>query len=508
MTALFAQAAPDPISWYPFVILAISVSFIVIAITRFRFHPFLALICSALIAGWLSSRSFSELVDNTQLVSQGFGQTASGVALVIALAALIGMCLMESGAADQIVRRLMKIFGEKNAGWALMVSGFLLSIPVFFDTVFFLLIPLARMLGLRTGRNYLFYVMAIGGGGAITHSIVPPTPGPLLVGGELKLDLGVIMMAGLVAGLLPAIVSLQFSRWLDLRMPVPVRATEGSSLEDLKTSIEKKESDLPSFTLSLMPVILPAILIATFSFIDMFEKAQIKKDAISIYQQEVEVYGDLDYTMEDALDLAVNDTEKYSSIHKVGRFFGDKVIALGIGALIALLILLKQSGMSLKEFGARSTDPLTTAAVIILITSAGGAFGAMIRNTGIGDTIRMASEGYQLDHMHIVLAWVVTAVIRIAQGSATVAMITGASLMSAVLQSGVDLSYHPLYIFLAIGFGSITCSWMNDSGFWIVCKLSGFTEKETLKSWTTLLTLIAVIGLLETFVFSYILPFK
>ena len=151
-------------------------------------------------------------------------------------------------------------------------------------------------------------------------------------------------------------------------------------------------------------------------------------------------------------------------------------------------------------------DPLQTAGVIILITGAGGAFGGMIRLAGVGETIEALARNNDISL--ILLAWSATAVIRIAQGSATVAMITGVGLMGAILENTPGLNYHPFYIFLAIGFGSITLSWMNDSGFWVVQRLSGFTEKETLKTWSVLLTAISLLGLVQTLVFSKILPFK
>ena len=146
------------------------------------------------------------------------------------------------------------------------------------------------------------------------------------------------------------------------------------------------------------------------------------------------------------------------------------------------------------------------AGVILLITGAGGAFGAMIRLSGVGEVIGALAK--EFDISAVLLAWVATAVIRIAQGSATVAMITGVGLMSAMIGDGSDLAYHPLYVFLAIGFGSITLSWMNDSGFWVVQRLSGFTEKETLKTWSVLLTAIALLGLVMTLAGSILLPLK
>ena len=163
--------------------------------------------------------------------------------------------------------------------------------------------------------------------------------------------------------------------------------------------------------------------------------------------------------------------------------------------------------MSLRVFGEKSAGPLETAAIIILITSAGGAFGYMIRESGITAVIEFYAKAYSINY--ILLAWGVTAVIRIAQGSATVSMIVGAGLMAGVIHNPafpVDLPYHDLYIFLAVGFGSITCSWMNDSGFWIVGKLSGMTERETLKTWTPQLTIISLVGLGQILLCAKYLP--
>jgi hypothetical protein len=207
------------------------------------------------------------------------------------------------------------------------------------------------------------------------------------------------------------------------------------------------------------------------------------------------------------LDYELSQSGNFSAFHGFMKFAGNKIIALGLGALISILLLMKQAGISFATFSERCTGPLETAGVIILITSAGGAFGLMIQNTGIGDSIKAMGVGDGGAFKMLLLAWVVTAIIRIAQGSATVSMITGAGLMAAIIGDGSFLSFDPVYVFLAVGFGSITCSWMNDSGFWIVGKLSGFTEKETLKSWTVLLTVIAVIGIVQTLVMATILPY-
>lgn len=500
--SLLAQAA-DSVSYWPLGILAISVVFIVFSIIKLKLHPFLALIFAAVLTGLLTGDLPGMTTENVGLFKNrvalndtpddttndmllalnwsflGFGNTAGGIGFVVALAAIIGTCMLGSGAADRVVRALMNLFGEKRAGLVLLLSGFLLSIPVFFDTVFFLLIPLARALSLRTGKSYTLYVIAMAGAGAITHSMVPPTPGPLMIANGLKLDLGLAMMAGLSASILPAILVLFLARKFDSKFNIPMRDTPGASTSELKSIVDKKDSELPNLFLSSLPVALPVVLISLVSILKLANK-------------DISAAGWFQYL----------------------EFFGNPNVAMLVAAVISIYTLAAQmiGEKRIGEGGVMSTlakaleNPLQTAGIIILITGAGGAFGGMIRLAGVGETIEALAKSYNISL--ILLAWGATAVVRIAQGSATVSMITGVGLMSAVIGDGSDLAYHPLYIFLAIGFGSITLSWMNDSGFWVVQRLSGFTEKETLKTWSVLLTAIAVLGLVQTLIFSKILPLK
>lgn len=597
-------AAAGPIDYWPIAVLLISVIFIIFSIGVMKLHPFIALLGAALLTGWLGAEG-GDLIQKAdtygaviQQVGEGFGVTAGKVGLVIALAAIIGMCLMESGAADRIVQAFINLFGEKRAGWALMASGFFLSIPVFFDTVFFLLVPLARSLAKRTGKNYLLYVLAIGGGGAITHSIVPPTPGPLLVGEFLNLEIGILIAAGLAGGILPAIVSLYFAKFMNAKFPIPLASTRQggeealSDAEDLMPKAGENNSNgteenaselqpateekkLPSLFASMLPVILPAILLASASVINLIEETRLKAE---ITEEIMTANGGETYDSEEVkakFEAEKDNFERYPLYYAISQFLGNKVVALGIGALLAAIVMLKltavslwllfiifitvglhqgllfynvipsssiefalmnfeftigthlifstivfligviactilisaKAGNKLTLFGKLCAGPLETAGVIILITSAGGAFGTMIQGTGIANTISAMAQEYNINM--VVLAWTVTAFVRIAQGSATVSMITGAGLMAAILsQEGFSLPYNELYIFLAIGFGSITCSWMNDSGFWIVGRLSGFTEKQTLSTWTPMLTLIALVGLGQTWLMSEFLPLK
>jgi len=445
--------------YWPFIVLTIGIIAVVLMISKWRIHPFVALILSAILVGLVSVELPGDghhVVKAVEIPMTEFGSVAGKIAWVIALAAIIGTAMMESGAAQKIVNWLISTLGEQQASVALLISGFVLSIPVFFDTVFFLLIPLAIALALKTNKNYVLYVMAIGGGAAITHSLVPPTPGPLIMAETLNLDLGLTILAGLSSGIVPALAVLIVSKRMNTRFNIPVRVSFNGAGDD---------QSQPGLMASIMPVVAPIILISMASI----------------------------------TEVVAGSTPAWMA------FWGNKNIAMGVGTAIALWLWVKQRHLKGSELWKEIGKPLEIAGIIILITSAGGAFGAMIKHSGIGIAIESLTENFHISY--IILAWLIAAVMKTAQGSSTVSMITSASIMLAIIGTGVDLPYHPMYILLAIGFGALFISWMNDSGFWVVIKMSGFTEKEGLRIWTVLLAMISLVGLAEILVISWIFPF-
>lgn len=454
----------------PLTILFLSVVFIIAAIAWLRLHAFFALIFAAMFVGLLTvagQAGDGRFIKTIESVMVEFGKSAGSIGFTIAIASVIGVALMESGAADKIIRRFIAVLGEARAALALLACGFVLGIPVFFDTVFFLLVPLARALSLRTGKNYMLYLLAICAGGVITHGTVPPTPGPLVVAETLKIDLGLTIVGGLLFGILPALAGLGFARWVNRRMPVPVREASGSSLSSLQEVAARREDDLPGFWVSIAPVLLPVVLIALASSITAV-RATVPPDLVQIVE-----------------------------------FFGNKNIALLLGAVIALAVYARQKKIGFRQLGDGLGPPLEVAGVIILITAAGGAYGAMIRNAGVGDSVRALAGDQAVNY--VLLAWVLAAVIRVAQGSATVAMITTSSIMLSIA-GPAGFGVHPFYVFLAVGYGATVFSWMNDSGFWVISRLGGLTEGETLRSWTLLLTVISIVGLIQALVAAALWP--
>ena len=525
---LFFADAGSRLGWWPLGILGICVALIVVLITVLRVHAFLALVLVAITAGLLSppgilpgeraqpihvsqvpmvlqqtgsgsiqiqplppgaQPSSGTLITNVtlyrpaqpilsrgvhvvNLTIQTLGRTAGQIAVVIALASIIGMGLMESGAADQVVRRFLRVFGERRAGGVLAFTSYFLSIPIFFDTFFMLLLPLARALSLRTRQNYLLFVMAIGIGASVTHSLLIPHPGPLAMADMLGVDVGLSILVGIVVGVIPIFLTWQVAKWIGRRLLVPVRDVPGSSIEELQGLLDRPDTALPSFGASIAPVLIPLVLISLAS--------------------GVKVFGHFGDSAEGSPPMWF----------QILLFLGDRNIALLIGALLALRLVWQQRKPGLEGLQRLIGPPLETAGMIILITSAGGAFGTMLRYAGVGEVVKAAAGSASVNL--IVLAWLVAAVIRIAQGSATVAMMTAVAMVAPLV--GPDLPYHPIYLFMAIGFGAMILSWMNDSGFWVVCKLSGLTEKETLKSWTIVSTCNSIFGLLVCLGLSKLIP--
>ena len=405
-------------------------------------------------------------------VAEGFGNTAMKIGILIAMASIVGKCLLDSGAADRIVRSTLKVMGEKFAPVSFVISGFLLGIPVFFDTVFYLMIPLGKAMQLRLGKNYLLFVLTIVAGATMAHSLVPPTPGPLLVAGELGVDIGMMILMGIAIGFFPAAFGFFYAAWFaNKKWTLPLRESAEFSMKDLEELSQRDESQLPPFWLSVLPIILPVILIGGGTLFSTLKKAEIL------------ILGD---TMQQVVDT-----------------FGDKNIALIISAIIAMVTLIRTRGITREELSKSVAAALASGGTIILITSAGGAFGKVLQQTGVATLI----EGISLESPAaiITVAWLITAAIRTAQGSATVAMITAVGILGG-LANGGNLGFHPVYLAIAIGCGSKPIAWMNDSGFWVITRMSGMTEAEGLKYVTPMTTLMGIIGLVATIAAVTIFP--
>ena len=475
----------------PFILLLVGILTVVGGIIRFKLHAFLALTLAALVVGIFTPKELlvkhfhqekGETIEQANKLAEknigtrlaeGFGRTSTKIGILIAMAAIIGTCLMESGGALRIVRSFLSLLGEKRAPEALAGSSFLLGIPVFFDTLFYLMIPLARALAAQTRKNYVLYVMAIVAGGAMTHSLVPPTPGPLAVAGELGVDLGRMIVGGILVGLVGMTGAFAYARWYNKNHPIELKDTSDQKENKFLRLAETPDEQLPGLFASLSPILIPVLLIAGKSIILQF----------------IPTGGD-----------GVN-----GIIWESLMTLGDKNLALTLGALLALRQLLKSKLQEKPELAESVKSSLQSAGVIILITGMGGAFGGILQQTSLGLEVSAFVSSQNFGSLAIlVVAYFTTSVIRIAQGSATVAMVTSIGIVGGLVEQGIGI--HPVYLALAIGCGAKPIPWMNDSGFWVVGKLSGFTEAETFKTFSVVIALQGVFGGIAVLTLAYFLP--
>jgi GntP family gluconate:H+ symporter len=526
----------------PLLILVIGIVVVIGLIIVLRVNAFIALISAAIIVSLLAPGEFADKINR---VAVAFGDTVGKIGIVIALAAIIGKCLMDSGAADRIVRSFLKMLGEKNASLALMGSGFVLSIPVFFDTVFYLLVPLARSLHKRTQKNYMLYLMAICAGGCITHTLVPPTPGPLLIAAAFKIDLGLMMLMGAIVAFPTAMVSLLICKLINRLVNIPMRAYGKEPEPDPLT-----DAQLPPLWLSLLPVILPVILISANTIANVFEKAEHvnvitqnlvssqivtdANDAMSLASGLVnaEAFEEMSQvelvellkkkkmsTTENAQSLAqaLTTHDVFSSPESAPRpaqkaanvtaVLGNPNLALLFSAIIAMALLVWKRKISLKKLTESMDTALMSGGVIILITAGGGAFGAMLQAADIQTAIESTFQSSQ--HVGIMIffaAFGAASMLKFALGSSTVAMTTTAFTFAAMGITTEMLGCHHVYLALTIGAGSLFGSWMNDSGFWIISRMGVLTEAEALKSWTPLLASLGAVSFGFTLLLSRLVP--
>jgi len=463
---------------HPLLIMLAGMIVVVAGILWLRLHAFLALILGAFLVAFLTppqaverqalssglspaaARSASHAPPGQRVV-EGFGRTAGQLGVMIGMASIIGSAMLHTGAAERIVRSLLAITGQAHASVSFLASGFLLGIPVFFDTVFYLLVPLARAMRLRTGRDYLLYLLAIVTGGTMTHSLVPPTPGPLFVASALGVPVGELIMVGCGVGAVAAATGYTWAHVANRRWPVPLRAQPAAAAA-LEESSAQETRTLPPLGLALAPILLPVVLIALHTG----------------YLARMDPAGPW----------------------RVARWLTEQNVVLIMAASLSLVMLWwrKAEGVS-----SAVEESLTSAGNIILITGAGGAFGAVLQQSGIGPWMQGAVTAYSLPILP--LAWALTALIRTALGSATVAMITAAGALGGLAAAG-DLGFSPVWLAAAIGCGSKPIWWMNDSGFWVIAKMGGLTEPEAIRVLTPMSVINGTSGLAATMAGAWLFP--
>lgn len=434
---------------------AIGIGILLFLILYIKLQAFLSLLIASIVVGIIAGIPPGMIIE---VMKQGMGDTLGFVATVVGLGALFGAVLEQSGGAKAIASYLLQKFGNKNAPWALMLIGFIIAIPVFFDVAFIILVPLVYSLQKKTGKSLLLYGIPLLAGLAITHSFIPPTPGPIAVADILGADLGWVILIGALVGIPAAIISGPvFGKYIAKKIHVEI-PDFFKNMDD-----EKGNTNLPPVSLIIIIILVPILLIV------------------------------LNTVSNSRLGEIVHISEKCRNLL---AFIGDPFTALIIANLLAWGLLGLKQGFTREQLLKITSNSLAPAGIIILLTGAGGVFKQMLISTGAGEMLASAMSGSVSSP--VIFAFVAAAVIRIIQGSATVAMITSAG-MTASLVATIPLSpVQSALLVIAVASGATIFSHVNDSGFWLVNRYFGITEKQTFRSWSVMTTIVALVSFLIT----------
>ncbi len=459
-----ARSSGPPVTWLVS-LLGITIVFLLVLILVFKMQAFLALLIASIVVGIGAGMP---LMDVVQSVIDGMGSSLGFIATIIGLGAILGKVLEFSGGAESLARSLIKAFGEKRAPWAMVLTGFLISIPVFFDVGLVIVISIIYAMARDTKKSLLYFGLPLTAGMATTHAFIPPTPGPILVAENLGVGLGWVILFGFIIGLPTAIIA---GPWIGCKLAkkhfIGVPDASELGIEDQR---EGSVMELPSLKMILLIIGLPIVMILGGTVL----KLLIDQGTL---------------TNNPALEIFI--------------FLGHPIVALIIATLVSLYLLGTRRGVGRDKLMELSTASLAPAGIIILVTGAGGVFKQMLGDSGVGQTLAdlIASSPFST----IVLAYIFAVIVRVTQGSATVSMIAASSLIAPVVDAAALGEMQKALVVISIAAGATILSHVNDSGFWIVNRYFGMTEKETLQTWTVVTTVISVVGFLLAWLISVLI---
>ena len=427
---------------------------LLVLIIGVKLQAILAILISAVAIGLMAGMPYSAILES---VGTGMGNTLKGIALLVGLGSMFGAILEISGGAQRIATTLVNKFGESKAAWALGITGLVIAMPVFFDAGLIILIPLAFSLAKKTKKSTLCYAIPLLAGLAVGHAFIPPTPGPILVANMLGVELGYVIIVGLLAGTVAMIVAgPMFGKFIGSKIYVPVP----KSVQEME---ECDETKLPGFLTVVSIILIPLVLII--------------------------------------LSTISKVVPAMAGVQPVLAFIGEPFIALTIATLAAMIVLGIKHGYSREELEKVMTKSLEPTGMILLVTACGGVLRYVLQDSGLGEVIGNAVAGSALPL--VVVAFVVAALVRMSVGSATVAMTMGAGIIAAMPEIASLSPLHLACVTAAIAGGATVMSHFNDSGFWLVKSLLQIDEKTTLKSWTVMETLVGTSGFVVALVISF-----
>ena len=437
--------------------LMIAIAIMIVLILVPKFNPALSLVIASIYMGVTCGLGF---VNSIETIGTGFGNMMAGIGLPIGFGVILGQLMSDTGAAKVIARTIVHAVPNKYVLYAVAAAGFILAIPVFFDVTFIILIPIGVAVAREVNKPLAYVVGALTIGDGIAQTLVPPTPNPLAAPGILNFDLGTMVIMGLIIGAIATLISVFVYTKIQDR---GIFNEEKDVNKDAEIYVEEDLDELqkvPGFFVSLLPILIPVfcILIGTGA------------SAIS------------------------------ENVPWIAQFFGNKIVAI-MGTLCAYLIGYKYLGKNKVENSAN--EALKQAGVVLLITGAGGSFGAVIAATDIGNALVSTLNINSGSVLKVLFLAYFIGIFRIAQGSGTVAGITAMTIMATIAPS---VSIHPVYIALAALAGGISVGHVNDSGFWVVSNLSGFNVKGGLKTYTLAQIIMSISIMSLTVIFALILP--
>lgn len=443
--------------------LALGIILLLILILKTKVHAFLALIIAASVTGLIGGMPTNNVITS---ITSGFGSTLGSIGIIIGFGVMMGQLFEASGAAERMAQTFIKLLGKKREELALAITGFIVSIPIFCDSGFVILSPLVKAISRKTKKSVISLGISLALGLVITHSLVPPTPGPVGVAGIFGVSVGSVLLWGLLLAIPMTLSGMMYGRWLGKKIyQLP---GEGDSWlrpqyqEPVYDSLEQgsDHENLPSTMMAFAPIIVPVILILL----------QTISAVLGLTGQAVSIIN----------------------------FLGTPVIAVAIGLLIAILGLTKN--LTREETLEKMEQGIRSAGIIILVTGGGGALGTVLRDSGTGDYLAQLIASTSLPV--ILIPFIVASAVRLIQGSGTVAMVTAASITAPMI-AGLDVN--PVFAALAACTGSLIFSYFNDSYFWVVNRMLGIKNvKEQIRVWSVTTTIAWAVGLVSLLVVNAI----
>jgi GntP family gluconate:H+ symporter len=435
----------------------IAIAALILLIARYKVYPFLVLIVVSLLLGLAAGMPAGQIVKSFET---GNGGTLGHIAIVVGLGTMLGKMMAESGGAERVATTLIRWFGEKQIHWAMLFVAIIVGLPVFFEVGFVLLVPIAFNVAKRTGKSLLLIGLPMVAGLSVVHGLIPPHPAALLAVQAYGADIGKTIAYGLVVGIPTAIVAgplfaLLVHRYIKLpeNNPLAAQFVESAGKD------ASGRRDLPSFGITLFTILLPVILMLVGSWADLvFAPKSVPNELL--------------------------------------RFVGNSDVALLIAVIVSFWTFGAQRGFTREQIQKFCGDCLAPIAGITLIVGAGGGFGGVLRDSGISQQIVAVATQAHLSPL--LFGWFVAALIRLATGSATVAMTTACGIVAPIAKAGA-IHVQPELLVLATGAGSLIFSHVNDGGFWLIKEYFGMTVGQTFKTWSLCETIISLLGLGLTF---------